>query len=175
MKLFVVIDMQNDFTTGALYNEDAIAVIPYIKEKLIKAKEENDMIIFTRDTHEENYMDTMEGKKLPVPHCIKNTKGHEVVDELKEFLDDATIFDKKTFGSIEFGMFLRDMKEKIDTIEFVGVCTDICVISNVMMAKAVMPNAEIIVDAKGCAGVTKDAHNTALDAMKACHIDIINE
>jgi nicotinamidase-related amidase len=174
-KILVVIDMQNDFTRGALRNEAAIEVIPYIKKKLEKASENEDLIIFTRDTHHMNYMNTVEGKNLPVIHCVEGTPGHEIVDELKEFVDEDYVFDKETFGSKELCDFFDTYMFDIDEIEFVGVCTDICVISNVMMAKAVRPNARIVVDAAGCAGVTKESHDTALNAMKACHIEVINE
>lgn len=174
-KILVVIDMQNDFTTGALYNEDAIKVIPYIKERLEKAKEVGEEIIFTRDTHQQDYMETVEGQNLPVVHCIEGTKGHEIVDELKEFVNEELMFDKGTFGSTELCDYFRNYEGEIESIEFVGVCTDICVISNVMLAKAARPNTRIIVDAAGCAGVTKESHGTALSAMKACHIEVVNE
>ncbi|MCR4830343.1 MAG: cysteine hydrolase [Pseudobutyrivibrio sp.] len=173
--VLVVVDMQNDFTTGALRNEDAIAVIPYIKKKLKQATENGDVIIFTRDMHQDDYMNTIEGKHLPVPHCIKGSKGFEIVDELKPYVDENYLFDKETFGSKALCDFFADYAYEIESIEFVGVCTDICVISNVMLTKAARPNTRIIVDAAGCAGVTKESHNTALQAMKACHIEVINE
>ena len=173
-KILVVIDMQNDFTTGALRNEDAIKVVPYIKEKLIQAKKNDDVILFTRDTHfKDTYEKSIEGQKLPVPHCYYGTKGHEIVDELKEFVDEDFCFNKETFGSMSLADYIS--MSGADEIEFVGVCTDICVISNVMLAKAAAPNTRIIVDAKGCAGVTPESHNIALQAMKAVHIDVINE
>ncbi len=173
-KILVVVDMQNDFTTGALRNEDAIKVIPYIKEKLIQAKRNGDVILFTRDTHYEGtYEESIEGQKLPVPHCYFGTSGYEIVDELKEFVDESLCFNKETFGSMELADYIG--MSDADEIEFVGVCTDICVISNVMLAKAAVPNTRIIVDAKGCAGVTPESHNIALQAMKACHIEVVNE
>ena len=168
--------MQNDFTTGSLRNEDAIRVIPYIKEKLEKASKDGDIVIFTRDMHDgSNYMETIEGKNLPVPHCYAGTEGFEIVDELKKYVNEDYLFDKKTFGSMELARFFADYNHELESIEFVGVCTDICVISNVMLAKAARPNTRIIVDAAGCAGVTPKNHKTALEAMKACHIEVINE
>lgn len=173
-KLLIVVDMQNDFVTGALRNEEAIAMVPNAVEKVRAAKEAGTELIFTRDTHFEDYMETEEGKNLPVPHCLKGTEGWEIIDALKEFALDAKIFDKVTFGARELGVYLaqEDAKEKIDEVELIGICTDICVISNALLVKAFLPNIPIRVDATCCAGVTPESHQTALNAMKACQIAV---
>lgn len=172
-KYLIVIDMQNDFTYGALRNEEAIKVIPTVVNK-VKNYEGN--IIFTRDTHYDDYLDTQEGKLLPVPHCKIDTEGWQLVDELKEIQikENQPVFDKITFGSTELAKYLAEENEKspIEEIELVGVCTDICVISNAMLIKAHLPNVKVTVDSKCCAGVTVDSHNTALKAMEACQIII---
>ena len=172
-QLLLVIDMQNDFIDGVLGSKEAIAVVPRVKEKI-----ENfcGKVLFTRDTHMENYMETQEGKKLPVPHCIKNTKGWEIHPELEALRKEEAI-DKLTFGSdaLALRMQKENKGEKIDCITLIGVCTDICVISNAMLLKAFLPETEIIVDASCCAGVTPESHKIALQAMKACQIVIENE
>lgn len=172
-QLLLVIDMQNDFIDGVLGSKEAIAVVPRVKEKI-----ENfcGKVLFTRDTHMENYMETQEGKKLPVPHCIKNTKGWEIHPELEALRKEEAI-DKLTFGSdaLALRMQKENKGEKIDRITLIGVCTDICVISNAMLLKAFLPETEIIVDASCCAGVTPESHKIALQAMKACQIVIENE
>ncbi len=174
-KTLVVIDMQNDFLTGALRNEEAIQVADYVKEKIEKARENGETILFTRDTHDENYMQTVEGEHLPVPHCIRGTEGWEIIRELEAGKNATAIIDKETFGSKELADFFKEHADETDEVEFVGVCTDICVISNVLLTKAMIPNKRIVVDAAGCAGVTVEAHDTAIAAMKACHIEIENE
>ena len=174
-KTLVVIDMQNDFVTGALRNEEAIKIVPYVKKKIEEAKAAGNTIIFTRDTHDNNYMETEEGKNLPVPHCIKGTEGWEIIPELDAINNADIIIDKETFGSKILADHFRDNADKVDEVEFIGVCTDICVISNTLLTKAMIPNKKIYVDAAGCAGVTVDSHDTALNAMKACHIAIENE
>jgi nicotinamidase-related amidase len=174
-KVLVVIDMQKDFVDGALRNEEAIAIVPYVKKKILDAKENGETILFTMDTHGEDYMDTEEGKNLPVPHCIRGSEGWQILKELEPEVYGDEIFEKETFGSTALARYFEEKKDEIEAVEFIGVCTDICVISNVMLAKAVMPNKVITVDAAGCAGVTTQSHKTALDAMKACHIRIENE
>ena len=138
-----------------------------------KIEEFNGTVLFTRDTHEENYMETQEGRNLPVMHCIKGSEGWMIRKEL-EALRTTEAIDKVTFGSMEFGPMLQKMNEEdpINTITFVGLCTDICVISNVMIAKAFLPEVPIIVDAKGCAGVSVETHNNALAAMEVCQIKV---
>jgi nicotinamidase-related amidase len=172
-KFFIVIDMQNDFLTGALKNDDGVQVIGYIKERL-EHLDGDTKVIFTRDTHQEDYMTTEEGQNLPVPHCIENTEGWEITEELAEYAAEAKIFNKNTFGSKELAKYFEAYEGEIESVELVGVCTDICVISNALLIKSVLPNAKIYVDAKGCAGVTPESHNTALAAMKACHIHVLN-
>ena len=162
--------MQNDFINGALGTKEAEAIVPYVKG-LIEGF--NGEVIFTRDTHYENYMETAEGKSLPVPHCIKGTEGWQIHPELDQ-LRRTDAIDKITFGSKELVELLKD-KGDIESITFVGLCTDICVISNAMLVKAFYPEIPLYVDAKGCAGVTPESHERALGAMKMCQIKIINE
>ena len=172
-KILVVVDMQNDFIDGALGTKEAVAIVPAVKEKI---ENFNGKVIFTRDTHFENYMETQEGKNLPVPHCIKGTKGWEIRSELMELCKGEPI-DKLTFGSSELGNILveEDRKNAIESITFIGLCTDICVISNVMIAKAFLPEVKVIVDAACCAGVTPVTHKNALEAMKICQVSVENE
>ena len=174
-KTLVVVDMQNDFLTGALRNEEAIKVADYVKAKIDQAKQNGETIIFTRDTHGEDYMQTEEGRNLPVPHCIKGSKGWEIIPQLEADKNADLIIDKETFGAKELADYFRKNADDVDEVEFVGVCTDICVISNVLLTKAMIPNKKIYVDAAGCAGVTATTHDTALAAMKACHIIVENE
>lgn len=165
----VVTDMQNDFTYGALRNEDAIKIIPKIKTLIENAIKNNIDIYFTLDTHNNNYLNTKEGKNLPIVHCIKGTKGHEVVDELKQYLKNAkAIIEKNAFGSLDLPKYIGDY----DKVTFVGTCTDICVISNVFIAKAFYPEKEYVVISDACAGVTKESHDSALDSMRSCYIKI---
>ena len=173
MKLLVVVDMQNDFIDGALGTKEAVAIVPAVKKKI---QEFDGKVLFTRDTHFENYMETQEGKNLPIPHCIKGTDGWQIRKELDELRTEDAI-DKLTFGSSELGILLTQMneKEKIESITFIGLCTDICVISNAMLAKAFLPEVPIIVDAACCAGVTPESHKNALAAMKVCQIAVENE
>ena len=169
-KILIVVDMQNDFIDGALGTAEAVAIVPNVKKKI---EEFDGLVLFTRDTHFDNYMETQEGMNLPVPHCIKNTDGWQIQSEL-ESLRKTDAIDKVTFGSSELGALLRklDKEEKIESLTFVGLCTDICVISNVMIAKAFLPEVPIIVDAKCCAGVSVETHENALKAMEVCQVKI---
>lgn len=179
MRVLVVIDMQNDFLTGVLGNKECEATIPQVVDVIKNGK--YDQIFLTRDTHQDNYMNTQEGKKLPVPHCIENTDGWQINDDVfaavKEVADGKyTIVDKPTFGS---ALLADKLKEVCDNtyeteIDFVGVCTGICVISNAMLAKANLYEAKITVIEKGCACVTPDTHATAIAAMKTCQIDVVS-
>lgn len=173
MKYLIVVDMQNDFVDGALGTQEAVAIVPNVVEKI---KGFDGKILFTRDTHHENYMETQEGKNLPVPHCIEGTQGFELVPDVKVLCDSKPI-DKPVFGSAELGMLLKkeNEKETIDSITLVGLCTDICVISNAFLIKSFLPEVPIIVDASCCAGVTPESHLRALEAMKVCQIQIVNE
>ena len=172
-KILVVVDMQNDFIDGALGTKEAVAIVPAVEEKI---KNFEGRIIFTRDTHEENYMDTQEGKNLPVPHCIRGTKGWEIRAELMDFCKEEPI-NKVTFGSVDLGPILKAANENnpIESITFIGLCTDICVISNVMITKAFLPEVKVKVDASCCAGVTPESHKNALEAMKVCQVEVENE
>lgn len=168
MKVLCVIDMQNDFIDGALGTKEATAIVDNVKNKIELYLKNGDTVIFTRDTHSEDYMDTQEGKKLPVPHCIKGTKGWEIT----ELLDTASsvIIDKPTFGSYELADYISGLSD-VQEIELVGLCTDICVISNAMLLKAKFTETPIKIDSSCCAGVTPESHNNALAAMKMCQID----
>ena len=168
MKYLIVVDMQVDFITGNLGCEHAIAIVPKVLEKI---KNFNGKVIFTRDTHFDNYMNTEEGKKLPIVHCIKNSQGWQICDELKPYAE--IIVDKLTFGCIDLPTILKNFNESIDEIELCGLCTDICVISNAMVLKAAFPDIPITVDSNCSAGVSVKSHNTALEAMKAVQINII--
>ena len=170
MKILVVVDMQNDFIDGALGSPEAVAIIPYVKQ-VIENFDGN--VLFTRDTHFDNYMDTQEGKNLPVRHCVKGTSGWEIHPEL-EVLRKTEPIDKVTFGSSELPQILA-REQDLESVTFLGLCTDICVISNVMITKAFFPEVPVIVDAKGCAGVTPESHKNALAAMRMCQVNVINE
>lgn len=171
--ILVVIDMQNDFIDGSLGTKEAVEIVPFVKSKI---ENFDGKVIFTRDTHSENYLETQEGKILPVPHCIKDTPGRQIHPEL-DALRKTPAIDKPTFGSVVLGKKLveENEKEPIESITLIGLCTDICVISNALLIKAFLPEVPIIVDAKCCAGVTPDSHKNALNAMKACQIKIENE
>ena len=169
--ILLVIDMQNDFIDGALGTPEAVAIVPKVREKI---RNFDGTVLFTRDTHGENYMETQEGKNLPVPHCIRGTEGWQIRPELEELRVTEPI-DKGTFGSDELGKILRDLKDEdpIGTITVIGLCTDICVISNALLAKAFLPEVPIQVDASCCAGVTPESHENALKAMASCQIRIV--
>ena len=169
-KILVVVDMQNDFIDGALGTPEAVAIVPYVKHLI---ENFDGKVLFTRDTHFADYLDTQEGKNLPVKHCIKDTVGWQIHPEL-DILRKTDAIDKLTFGSSELPNILAQ-EEKIDSITFVGLCTDICVISNAMVTKAFFPEVPLYVDAKACAGVTPQSHKNALEAMKMCQITIVNE
>ena len=171
MNVLVVVDMQNDFIDQALGTPEAVAIVPKVKAKI---EGFDGTVFFTRDTHQENYMETQEGKHLPVPHCIEGTEGWQIRPELETFRT-ADAIDKPTFGSVELGEKLLALHEEqgIDSIQLIGLCTDICVISNALLLKAFMPEVPISVDAACCAGVTPESHENALKAMAMCQIEII--
>ncbi len=172
--ILVVVDMQNDFIDGALGTPEAEAIVPKVVEKLGQYDPWN--IYLTRDTHYENYLETQEGRNLPVEHCIKDTPGWQLRAEVAEAAEGATIVDKPTFGSVELAskLMVERAQEALE-IEVVGLCTDICVVSNALLFKAAMPEAPITVDAACCAGVTPEKHRAALETMKSCQIRVINE
>lgn len=171
MNVLIVIDMQNDFIDGALGTPEAQKILPRVVERV---QSFDGRIIFTRDTHGEDYLHTQEGRKLPVPHCIRGTHGWQIHEQLRPYCTEPPV-DKGTFGSAALGeMLLRwDQEERIGSIELVGLCTDICVISNAMILKAFLPETEIRVDSSCCAGVTPESHARALAAMEACQIAIV--
>ena len=173
-KVLVVIDMQNDFVDGALGTPEAQAIVPKVVEKMKAYDPWN--IFLTRDTHYENYLDTQEGRKLPVPHCIEGTHGWEIRPELMALCDSEPI-DKPSFGSTKLcnQLLALDAMEPISCVTLVGLCTDICVISNAMLVKAALPEVPVVVDAACCAGVTPESHRNALAAMKMCQIAVENE
>ncbi|MGB8454569.1 MAG: isochorismatase family cysteine hydrolase [Anaerocolumna sp.] len=177
-KLLVVVDMQNDFIDGTLGTKEAVCIIDNVVNKIKDYKKNGNTIIFTMDTHKENYPETQEGKNLPVKHCIANTKGWEINKKIQDTvsLKNHKIYKKITFGSSELAKdLLNGIYDKMTHIELVGICTDICVISNAMLFKTLLPEVPVWVDAACCAGVTPDSHRNALEAMKMCQIKIIHE
>lgn len=172
MKILIVIDMQNDFIDGALGTPEAQAIVPNVKKKIQEYLDRKDIVIFTRDTHDEYYPHTQEGKNLPVPHCIIDSHGWEICDELPG-TENAHIINKESFG-YPYWSRIFDFGSR-DELEMCGLCTDICVISNAMILKADFPEVKITVDASCCAGVTPQSHKNALEAMKMCQINVIGE
>ena len=177
MKTLIVIDMQNDFIDGTLGTPEAQAIVPNVKRKIDEFMASNNPVIFTRDTHPKNYLETQEGKLLPVEHCICGSEGwkiSEVVADLNTQAKAFDVIDKDTFGYHSWGMYEKDF-EGCDEIVLVGLCTDICVVSNALCIKAVYPEIKITVDASCCAGVTPETHKAALTTMKMCQINVIGE
>lgn len=170
-KILIVVDMQNDFIDGALGTKEAVAIVPKVEEKIRNFDGE---VFFTRDTQETYYLETQEGKNLPVKHCIRDTEGWQIRKEL-DALRKTEPIDKETFGSTDLAGELVTLNEDqgIGSITLVGLCTDICVISNALLIKASLPEVPICVDATCCAGVTPESHENALKAMEACQIRII--
>lgn len=170
-KYLIVIDMQNDFISGSLGSETAEAIVPKVREKIAKYIENNDFVIFTRDTHFDNYFSTLEGKNLPISHCKFRTNGWNIEKSLLSlFPSGCSIIDKITFGYDGWEKLFAD--RKVDEIEIVGLCTDICVVSNALLLRTALPNTPIICDSSCCAGTSVDAHNAALKVMKSCQIKI---
>lgn len=163
-KTLIVVDMQNDFINMALGTAEALAIVPAVKAKIEAYARAGDEIIYTRDTHGEDYLDTPEGKKLPVPHCIRGTKGWEIADGL--YIPGSKIIDKPNFGWPHWNEL------ELEEVELVGLCTDICVVSNALIIKAMFPNARVSVDAACCAGVTPATHEAALQTMAMCQIEM---
>lgn len=168
MKYFIIIDEQNDFNTGALANPANQKIVPAIAEMAKKKKEEGYVIIATRDTHNINYMETQEGKNLPVPHCIRGTLGWEVVDELKPFIDKYV--DKPSFG---YAYWIDILPIIPEAIEMCGTVTEICVVNNALMLKAIYPETPIAVHKDLCAGLSEEGHNAALTVMAASQVKIV--
>lgn len=188
MKLLVLVDLQNDFIDGALGTPEAQAIVPRVVKKIKNINKEDTLVLFTKDTHYDNYMETLEGKMLPVPHCIENTKGWGINKEISGVVDktegmliyssnkiiNSRIY-KNTFGSDDLRELLIKNKDDIEEVELCGLCTDICVVSNALMARQALPNTKIVVDASCCAGVTPEKHLAALEVMKSCQINVIGE
>ena len=187
-KILVCVDLQNDFIDGALGSAEAQAIVPNVVEKIKNIDKTNTLVLFTKDTHYEDYLDTLEGKMLPVKHCIENTPGWAINKEISSVVDYVNghmMFSsekiirsrvyKNTFGSDDLREFLVAHKDSIEEVELCGLCTDICLISNALMARQALPNTRIIVDASCCAGTTPKRHQAALEVMKSCQIEIINE
>ena len=171
-KILVVVDMQKDFVDGALGSKEAVAIVPNVVNKI---KDFEGDIFVTYDTHFENYMDTNEGKNLPVPHCIKGTDGWELNEEVAKALANRkyTPVEKITFGSVDLpGLVGKAAGDEEFTVELVGLCSDICVVSNALLLKANFPEMNILVDAACCAGVTVESHEAALTTMKMCQIEV---
>lgn len=170
-RYLIVVDMQKDFVNGALGTKEAEAIVPAVLEKV---KNFDGEVIFTKDTHFENYLSTAEGKLLPVEHCIKGTDGWMLIDELEKYCAENgnVVYEKLTFGCKELAqdMLAKYEAEAIASIELIGLCTDICVVSNALLLKAFLPEVEIYVDASCCAGVTPEKHDAALETMASCQI-----
>ena len=193
MKVLIVVDMQYDFIDGALGTPEARAILPLMAETIEQMADPDTVVIFTKDTHQDNYMNTLEGKNLPVPHCINGTHGHSIHDEVfcaylkvhNKYMDPCEVYlvtdgdlirlNKPTFGSVDLQNMLYTMDEvkKIEEITLMGVCTGICVLSNAILCKATLPEVPINVVADCCACVTPESHKTAIEAMKLCQINII--
>lgn len=172
-KILVVVDIQNDFVDGALGTPEAVAIIDNAAEKI---KNFDGDIFVTYDTHYENYMGTLEGKKLPVPHCIKGTDGWQLNGKIADALNNKKYktVEKLTFGSVELPELVKEIiGDDTAEITLIGLCTDICVVSNALLLKANLLDCEIFIDASCCAGVTPDTHNAALETMKCCQINVI--
>ena len=178
MKYLVVVDMQNDFIDGALGTVEAQAIVENVCNKIEELKEKGYEIIATRDTHfgdseeaeEKRYMNTQEGKNLPVPHCIYGTEGWEIASRVKDAMGDVKVFDKYTFGSEDLAHYMKSVQP--EEIELLGLCTDICVVSNALMIKAFLPEVPMRIAADCCAGVTVESHNAALKTMAMCQIEV---
>ena len=171
-KILLVIDMQNDFIDGSLGTNEAVKVVDNVINKIKKYPSEN--VFATKDTHEENYLATREGMHLPVEHCIRGTDGWDINSEIKKLITASNIFEKGTFGSVKLVEKIREIAATEDiSIEIVGLCTDICVVSNALLIKAYLPEIDITVDSSFCAGVTPTKHEASLETMRSCQINVI--
>ena len=166
-KTLIVVDMQKDFIDGALGTKEAVAIVENVKKKIAQYQQNGDEIIFTRDTHQSDYLNTNEGKNLPVEHCIKGTDGWKIQEGLE--VPGAIYIDKPTFG------YLNWKEYNLEEVEMVGLCTDICVVSNALIIKATYPEIQVSVDASCCAGVTPESHTAALTTMKMCQVKVTDE
>ena len=176
MNVLIVVDMQNDFVSGALGTPEAREIVPRAVDRVEEGLRRGERVLFTRDTHEADYLDTQEGRNLPVPHCIRGTWGWELEPQV-EAVRTSTPIEKPSFGSKGLADVLKARNtydSPLEEIQLVGLCTDICVISNALLLKAFLPEVPISVDASCCAGVTPESHSRALDAMEVCQIRIDN-
>lgn len=164
-KTLIVVDMQKDFIDGALGTKEAVAIVENVRKKIAEYQANGDEIIFTRDTHQPNYLETNEGKHLPVEHCIEGTEGWQIGEGLE--VEGAIYIDKPSFG------FMNWKDYDLEEVEIVGLCTDICVVSNALIIKATYPEIRVSVDASCCAGVTPESHEAALTTMKMCQVEVI--
>lgn len=171
MKVLVVVDMQNDFITGSLGTKEAQRIVSAVTERIRSAAAEGWEIVFTMDTHYADYLSTQEGQNLPVIHCVKGTDGFALAPEVETLSAGCKRFEKNTFGSEHLASYLRE--KHAEEVELIGLCTDICVISNAMLIKAFLPETKISVKAGCCAGVTPQSHENALSAMKMCQISVL--
>ncbi|MCD7885589.1 MAG: cysteine hydrolase [Lachnospiraceae bacterium] len=169
MKVLIVVDMQNDFIDGALGTKEAVSIVGSVREKIDQYVEKGDAVIYTRDTHSEAYLQTQEGRNLPVVHCVKGTSGWDISKQV--YVEGCMVVDKPSFGSLSLPEAVKNCA--VESIELIGLCTDICVISNAMILKAAFPEVPIAVDASCCAGVTPESHENALKAMRMCQIQIL--
>ena len=174
-KILVVVDMQNDFIDGSLGTPEALAIVENVKKKISQYKQED--IFVTMDTHEENYLETQEGRMLPVAHCIRGTEGWQVRSDIAALLPEAHVYEKPSFASLRVAKEIADLAvwRKDIEIEIIGLCTDICVVSNALLLKSVMPEVPITVDPSCCAGVTPESHEAALTTMRMCQIRILGD
>jgi len=166
-RTLIVVDMQKDFVDGALGTKEAVAIVENVKKKIAEYQVNGDEIIFTRDTHQADYMNTNEGKHLPVEHCIEGTDGWKICEGLE--VEGATYVNKPTFG------YLNWKDYNLEEVELIGLCTDICVVSNALIIKAMYPEIKVSVDASCCAGVTPESHAAALTTMKMCQVEVVGE
>ena len=184
MKVLAVIDMQNDFISGPLGTEEAAGIVGKVREKIEACERAGRLVVFTRDTHSEGYLHTQEGRRLPVPHCVRGTHGWQIAEELPTA--GHALIDKPAFGSLRLAQYIWKLDNRIkegrggqpdliEEIELVGLCTDICVISNALLLKAFFPELPVSVTASLCAGVTPESHENALKAMKMCQIEVRQE
>lgn len=178
-KILVIVDMQNDFVNGSLGTKQAEAIVSLVCEKIKHAQAENALVFATKDTHSENYLETREGRYLPVKHCIKGTEGWQINESVAKELGNARVFEKYSFGSLTLPeaiaeeLQIKEIAPKDAEIELVGLCTDICVISNALILKTRFPETDILVDSSCCAGVTPEKHFAALETMRSCQIEIL--
>lgn len=166
-KTLIVVDMQKDFIDGSLGTKEAVAIVENVKKKIQEYRDRGDEIIFTRDTHQMDYMSTNEGKHLPVEHCIEGTEGWKIQAELE--VPEAIYIDKPTFGYLKWNEY------NLEEVELIGLCTDICVVSNALIIKALYPEIKVTVDASCCAGVTPESHAAALTTMRMCQVEVIGD